>query len=156
MVSKRSVRNIQFALLIVSTGWGFDYLLPPTESGQILNYIENRSVWPLPIWGGIMVFFGGVGLVCEVFLSKDEIKYRKLWAGSWIAHAIFASVFITLAYGAFVSAPLANEGWAGWRTPVMWGFIAILHTAFARRLDEPVEISDVEFPPKVDLDDDVL
>lgn len=150
MVSKRSIRNIQFGLLVVSTIWGLDYLLPPNEDGKVLNFIEKHAFLPLPVWGGIMVFAGILGIVCEFFLARSEKKYWRLWVGSWFAHVLFASIYFMLAYGSFISAPLATEGWAGFSTPVAWAFIALLHTAYARRLDKPVDVSNVEFPPKAD------
>ncbi|AHZ95397.1 hypothetical protein PBI_DAMIEN_36 [Mycobacterium phage Damien] len=150
VVSRRSIRNIQFGLLFISTIWGLDYLLPPTESGKVLNFVETHSYWPLNVWGGIMVLAGVVGIICEILLGRSENRYWRFWLGSWLSHVLFASIFIALAYGAFISAPLATEGWAGFRTPFAWAFFAVMHTAYARRLDKPVDVSNVEFPPKAD------
>lgn len=149
VVSKRSVRNLQFGLLLVSTIWGLDYLLPPTENGNVLTFFEAKSYLPIHTWGQIMVSAGIMGLVCEGFLARNEYRYRKLWVGSWIAHTLFGGIFIALSLGSFLATVINNEGWYGFRTPALWCFIALAHWSFARRLERPVP------PVKFDISESV-
>lgn len=138
MVSKRSIRNIQFGLLLVSAIWGLDYLLPPTEPGVVTEYIEQKAFFSVQTWGSVMLVAGLVGLTCECFLARDKVRFRKLWVGSWAAHAIFAATFLMLAVGSFFATVIVREGWAGFRTPALWILIAAMHAAYARKLDNPV------------------
>lgn len=133
--SPRSVRNIQFGLLLACGLWGLDYALPPTEPGAVLSVVEQKALLPLWAWGVIMTSFSVIGGVCELLLNRDPRRWRHLWIGSFAAHAVFAAIFTMLAAGSLVGVVLTNEGWYGFRTPVLWALVAGINSAFARRID---------------------
>lgn len=135
--SPRSVRNIQFGLLIASGLWGLDYALPPTEPGAVLTVVEQKALLPLWVWGTIMALVSVIGTVCELLLNRDSRRWRHLWIGSFFTHATFAAIFAMLAAGSFIGVVLTNEGWYGFRTPVLWALVAGINSAFARRIDGP-------------------
>lgn len=127
----RALQSVQFALLVMSTIWGLDYLVPPPDPNEVLNYIERHSLLSLPVWGGVMVALGLIGIVSEILIKFYD---RRFWFGVWFVHYLFAGLFGALSIGSAAGVLLENEGLYGFRAPFTWLFIAGTHLAFAQRL----------------------
>ncbi|AJA43329.1 minor tail protein [Mycobacterium phage Sbash] len=128
LVRTDTLQLVQLFVLAAAVVRGMDYLITPPGSSEVLNLIERAA--PLWFWAAVFIAFGMLGLVGEWWMSFGVSPQR--WIASYIAHAALVGLYVAVGLGALVDV-LDRQPPYGFRTPLEWMFIAVVHAIFVRR-----------------------
>lgn len=128
LVRADALQFVQLFVLAVAVARGLDYLVSPSGSSALLNTVERAA----PLWSWAIAFMaaGAVGLAGEWWMSFGTSQWR--WAASFGAHAVLAGLYVSVALGALIDL-MEREPLYGFRTPVEWFALAIVHAMFVKR-----------------------
>ena len=131
----------QICLLILACIWGSDYLLEQPRSS--LDAVEH--VIPLPLLGGMFLFFGVMGIIGELWMEvgdrKDEPSWPKMpyictsenrWWPSFTAHLGLCSIHAGLGFAYIAEMCTGRHLWGG-RAPALMFVLAAMHGVFVQR-----------------------
>lgn len=110
---------VQVCLLVAAIARGVDYALPPAPSAAVLSVIEHLA--PMQVWGAWFLVSGLLGMIG---LVVDR------WPLASIGHILCLALYGGFAAGSLLDV-LGRTPIEGWRTPVEWALLAVVHWAFA-------------------------
>lgn len=110
---------VQVCLLLAALWRGADYLIPPAPSSSTLSVVESTA--PLWVWGVAFLAGGALGLIG---LRIDR------WPLAAAGHVICLAGYAAFGVGAAIEI-IGRSPIEGWRTPVDWILLAVVHWAFA-------------------------
>ena len=110
---------VQACLFIAAITRGLDYASPPAPSSATLSVIERTA--PMGAWGALFLAGGIVGIAG---LRIDR------WPLASMGHVLCLAGYGAFAVGSLIEV-LGRSPVEGWRTPVDWLLLAIVHWAFA-------------------------
>ncbi|OCB43952.1 hypothetical protein A5721_22955 [Mycobacterium vulneris] len=128
LVHTDALQLVQLYVLAAAVVRGVDYLITPPGSSEVLNLIERAA--PLWFWAVVFIAFGVLGLAGEWWMSFGVSTNR--WIASYIAHAGLVALYLAVGIGALSDVLDRNPPY-GFRTPMEWIFIAVVHAIFVRR-----------------------
>ena len=110
---------VQACLLIAAMWRGADYLIPPAPASAALSVIERTA----PMWAWGALFFAG-GVIGLIGLRIDK------WPLAAAGHVLCLAGYAAFAAGSIIEI-VGRSPIEGWRTPVDWLLLAVVHWAFA-------------------------
>lgn len=110
---------VQVCLLTAAIWRGIDYLVPPDPTSSALSVVERTA--PMWAWGALFMIGGIVGIVG---LRVDT------WPLAAIGHVLVLAGYAAFGVGSAIEV-LGRTPIEGWRTPVDWILLAVVHWAFA-------------------------
>ncbi|MFN3005159.1 hypothetical protein [Mycolicibacterium wolinskyi] len=128
LVRADALQLVQLYLLAIAVVRGVDYMMTPSGSSEVLNFIERAA--PLWLWALAFIAAGLVGLAGEWWMSFGASQLR--WLASYIAHTVLVGLYTAVGLGALIEI-LERDPLYGFRTPFEWIFIATVHAVFVRR-----------------------
>jgi len=128
LVRADALQFVQLYLLAAAVVRGVDYLLTPSGSSKVLNFVEAAA----PLWVWAVAFFaaGLLGLAGEWWMNFGVSSLR--WTASYAAHAALAGLYAAVGVGALIDV-LERQPLYGFRTPIEWIAIAVAHAMFVKR-----------------------
>lgn len=127
----------QAGLLWISWTWGLSYVVPPRCRIPFAEVFPNSIVFPMWVWGALMLAGATVSLIAERVLRHTSCRP---WHCAWAGHALLAATYFSLALGALVQGLAeisafhfaAGSFISAISRPVLWGYVGYLHTTYAR------------------------
>lgn len=110
---------VQVCLLLAAVARGIDYIAPPAPQSSVLSVMERLA--PMGLWGALFLTGGLIGLIG---LAIDR------WPLASVGHIICLALYGGFAVGSLLDV-LGRTPIEGWRTPIDWALLAIVHWAFA-------------------------
>lgn len=130
--------HTQSGLLLISWTWGLSYLVPPHERiafSEVFPAFPAHADVPMWAWGVLMLGSASVALVAERVITHADGDHPVAWRAAWVAHALLAGCYMTLAFAALVTGGMqahsVNQAVTAISRPVLWGYIGYLHITFA-------------------------
>lgn len=74
---KPRLGRMSFILTVKSFGTFAELMLPYILSHILKNVVESESIKKILLWGGIMLFFAGVALVCHICANRMASKVSR-------------------------------------------------------------------------------
>lgn len=145
-ISALTTWHSQTGLLLISFWWGASYIVPPDDRipfSEVFPDNLRHSFVPMWVWGVVLIVTAMVAWGAERVINRSRAVHSFAWRCGWISHALLAGAYGTLALAALIQS--FSEVSGGLNTfhfwgnvissvsrTVLWGFIAYLHSTYAR------------------------